>query len=62
MRVKGTDCNGCPECINCGRNGWYYYHKCDRCGSTEQLYIWQHGEELCAECLLEEFEEVDMEE
>lgn len=61
MKVKTTDCYGCPECIGCGRNRWYYYHKCDRCGSTEQLYVYE-DEELCESCLLEEFEEVDMEE
>lgn len=61
MRVQGTDCYGCLECIGCGRKRWYYYHECDRCGSTEQLYKYD-GEELCAECLFKEFDEVDMEE
>ena len=61
MRVKGNDCNDCPECIGCGRNYWYYYHECDKCGSTEQLYIY-NGDELCAECILDDLEEVDMEE
>lgn len=62
MRIKGTECNGCPECIGCWRrHSDYYYHECDRCGCTEKLYKYD-GEELCAECLLEEFEEVDMEE
>ncbi len=62
MRVKGTDCVSCPECIGCGRSGWYYYHECDRCGSTEQLYYSPDGEELCMKCIMEDYEEVDMEE
>lgn len=60
MRVKGNDCVGCETCIGCGRRYDYYYHECDRCGSPEQLYKYD-GEELCVECLLKEFEEVDME-
>ena len=62
MRVKRTDCNGCPECIRCGRNTWYYYHECDRCGSTEQLYYAPDGEELCMSCIMEDYEKIDMEE
>lgn len=61
MRVKGTDCYGCPECIGCGRNRWYYYHICDRCESDGKLYKYE-DEELCETCLLAEFEEVDLEE
>ena len=62
MKIKQTNCNGCPECIGCGRKyeEWTYY-ECDRCGSLEQLYRYE-GEEICADCLLKEFEEVDMEE
>lgn len=61
MKYIGNDCVGCETCVGCGRKHNYYYHVCDRCESTEQLYKY-NGEELCAECLLEEFEEVDMEE
>ena len=60
MRIKGTDCVGCAECIGCGRNRYYYYHVCDRCERPEQLYRYEN-EELCAECLLEEFEQVEEE-
>ena len=62
MKKIETRCNGCPECVGCGRKHeeWSYY-ECDRCGSLEQLYIYE-GEEICAECLLKEFEEVNMEE
>lgn len=59
MRIKGTDCVDCAECISCGRNRWYYYHVCDRCESSEQLYRYEN-EEICAECLLAEFEQIDM--
>jgi len=61
MRVKGNDCYGCPECISCGRDRDYYYHECDQCGeSIEQLYEYE-GEELCAKCILDSLEKVDME-
>lgn len=63
MKVKESCCNECPECISCGRKyEVFFYHICDRCGREEQLYVWDNGEELCAECLLKEFDEVDMEE
>ena len=62
MIKKGNDCVGCETCIGCERKYDYYYHECDRCGSSEQLYLWYNGEELCAECILEEFEKVDIEE
>ena len=62
MKITRTNCNGCPECIGCGRKyEEWTYHECDRCGSLEQLYIWD-GEELCGKCILNELEEVDMEE
>lgn len=61
MRISTTDCNNCPECVRCGRNFYYCFHACDRCESTKQLYKFE-DEELCASCLLSEFEEVDMEE
>ena len=58
MRVKDNACYGCPECVNCGRNRDYYYHECDQCGSTEQLYEFE-GEELCVECILERLDKVE---
>lgn len=61
MVVKENDCVACETCIGCGRRDDYYYHVCDRCESTDQLYEYD-GEELCAECLLKEFKEVDMDE
>jgi len=63
MRIRETRCHGCTECIGCGRKFEdFYYHECDRCGSLEKLYYTPDGEELCAECILNDYEEVDMEE
>ena len=63
MKIKETSCYGCQECVGCGRKyEEWSYHKCDRCGSTEQLYYSHDGEELCVECILEDLEKVDMEE
>lgn len=63
MKITETRCHGCPECVGCGRKfEEWSYHECDRCGSLERLYIWDNGEELCADCLLQEFDTVDMEE
>ena len=59
MVEVGNDCVGCETCFNCGRREDYYYHVCDECGSTEQLYKFE-DKELCAKCLLGHFEEVDM--
>ena len=61
MKITQTNCNGCPECIGCGRKyEEWTYHECDRCGSLEQLYYTSDGEELCATCILSDYEEVDM--
>lgn len=63
MKIKVSECVGCVECIGCWRrHSEYWHHECDRCGSTEQLYYTPDGEELCAECILDDYEEVDMEE
>ena len=59
MIKVGNDCVGCETCFNCGRRNDYHYHACDDCGSTEQLYK-HDGKELCQECLLKYFDEVDM--
>ena len=54
------------ECVDCGlpclgsfcphRNVFHYY--CDRCKEEAKLYHY-NGEEICVECLLEEFDVVD---
>lgn len=57
------------ECVNCTHIGFpclgnrcpnknvvRFY--CDRCGDEDKLYDY-YGEELCAECLLEEFNVIE---
>lgn len=54
------------ECIDCGlpcignscpyRSVTRFY--CDKCGKEDKLYYYDH-EELCADCLLKEFEVVE---
>ena len=61
MIERQNDCVACETCFNCGRKDDYYFHVCDDCGSEEQLYIFE-GKELCQDCLIEYFEEVDMDE
>lgn len=60
MIIKENYCVGCEICMNCGRKYDYYFHACDECGSDEQLYKYD-GKELCDECLLSHFDEVNME-
>ena len=60
MVIKENDCVGCETCIGCGRKYSYYIHECDDCGCNEQLYKY-NGKELCVDCLLSYFDEVDME-
>lgn len=61
MILRDNDCVGCETCRNCGRRYDYFYHACDECGSTEDLYEYD-GQELCAECLLSNFDKVNMDE
>ena len=61
MVIRDNACVGCETCINCGRRYDYFYHVCDECESDDQLYYFD-GQELCASCLLSNFEEVDMDE
>ena len=54
------------DCVDCGwpcvgsscpnRNVPHYY--CDKCGAEQKLYEFD-GQELCAECLLEEIPVVE---
>lgn len=58
--------NECVGCVDIGlhclgdscpnRNVLHFY--CDRCGWEEKLYYYD-GEELCANCLLKEFDVVE---
>lgn len=51
-----NDCVGCPYCIDCGAKHTPHYY-CDKCRSeVEQGELRRYyDEELCEECLLEEF-------
>lgn len=57
-----NECVGCPKEMGClgescpNRNVVRFY--CDRCGFEEKLYYYG-DEELCEECLLEEFKVVE---
>lgn len=59
MIIKDNDCVGCETCIGCGRKHDYFYRVCDECEYEGQLYYFEE-KELCVECLLSHFEEVDM--
>ena len=56
------ECVGCPPEIGCfgaacpNKNVIRYY--CDHCDSEATLYRFE-GEELCIDCLLEQFEKVE---
>lgn len=55
IRIE-NDCVGCPDyCHHCGlKNTPHYY--CDRCDcEDEYLYRSDNGEEVCADCLEEEY-------
>lgn len=59
MTVKVNRCNGCPDCVGCGRNHTEYVELCDRCQDAP-VEIDYEGLELCLECAAElrELEEV----
>ena len=58
-----NECVGCPPERGClgsacpNRNVRRLY--CDRCGCEEEKLYKHDGEELCADCLLDEFEVVE---
>ena len=62
MRKTLNECVYCPPEMGClvescpNRNVVRFY--CDRCGFEAKLYYYG-DEELCEECLLEEFEVVE---
>lgn len=62
MKKIEDECVGCPIELGClgstcrYKNVVHFY--CDRCGCEEKLYHFD-DEELCAECLLKEFEVVE---
>ena len=53
-----NECVGCPQgCVHCGRDKTQHLY-CDRCGADcEELYVFD-GEELCEECLLDNFDKI----
>ena len=67
MAVKfENECVGCPPEMGCLGNSCRYKNVkhlyCDKCGEdVEELYK-VDGEELCEECLKDNFEKVELEE
>lgn len=62
MKKIENECVSCPPEMGClgyscpNRNVTRFY--CDRCGEEETLYHYD-SEEICADCLLKEFDVVD---
>lgn len=58
-----NECVGCPPELGClydacpNRNVRHLY--CDKCGCEEDVLYNYDGEELCAECLLDEFDVIE---
>ena len=51
-RVRENECNGCAECIHCGRRYQFYtYYECDSCGDEAEYRY--DGSDYCKSCLLE---------
>lgn len=61
MKKVVNECVGCIPEMRCigdvcpNKNITRFY--CDRCGTEDKLYHYE-GEEICEECLLEEFDVV----
>jgi hypothetical protein len=62
MRKFESECVCCPMEMGCYGSSCplfsveHYY--CDRCGTEDKLYYYDN-EELCASCLLDEFDVVE---
>ena len=58
-----SDCVDCADgCHGCGLKKETPHLYCDECGSDEEvLYKFDDGCELCAECLLAQYETVEAE-
>ena len=53
-------CNGCAECIGCGRKHEYYtYFECDKCGADAEEMFNLEGEWVCEDCLYTMAEKVE---
>lgn len=54
-QIKENNCNGCPDCIGCGRKYTYYeYFKCDICGyisdNASDFEQDNFGLDICRNC------------
>lgn len=52
-KIRESNCNGCPDCRDCGRKYEYYYiYKCDNCGyeSYDEMNTDFCGLDLCDKC------------
>ena len=63
MKKIENECVGCKDCgLPCLGNSCPYRNVtrfyCDRCGNEDELYHYDQ-EELCIDCLLENFEIVE---
>lgn len=62
MKQVENECVGCPPEMGCMGSSCPYQrvtrYYCDRCGDENILYDY-YGEELCQECLLNEFEVIE---
>ena len=52
-----TECNGCAECVGCGRQFRNIRVKfCDKCGNeVDKLYYDEKHREICWECYRDQF-------
>lgn len=65
MIKRENNCVGCPPELGCRGSSCPYVNEihlyCDRCGSEVEHLYWVDDEQLCEDCALEEFEEVNAE-
>ena len=60
MRETYNSCNGCTDCIMCGRKTPVEHIICDKCGDEipdESLIFEDDGDELCEDCFIERYYE-----
>ncbi len=62
MKRIENECVGCPKELGCMGNSCPYKNVtrfyCDRCGDEATLYYYE-DKELCADCLVEQFDMVE---
>lgn len=55
MKITESRCNGCAECVHCGRSEQEsVYYECDKCG--EEADFRYGGKDYCCECLTVQLE------